>query len=475
MQISKKFFRIWIGPAEMPEEHVYYGKTWEKFHPDWEMKLFTDKNMPVEKFINKELYEKETLVTKVDIAKFELLRLDGGIFVDSDFECYKNIEPLLEDVDIFSCGEREGIIGNAILGSIPNHPTLTKVLKAMPESIKKNKDYGPNIRTGPTFLTRLLDYQKDLTVLRTGYFFPTPAGMPSERGLAHKYPNAFGNHHWSALWVRKEEKVSGYIPKDYLEIEKKNREKNISFIIPYKPDNGPRDKIFNFVYNKYKKDFPNSEFILGEDTSGEEHFCKSHAVNDGVAKSKGEIIIITDGDLIVDKKVIEKGIAGLRTSPFILPFGYCANLTAKISEEIVNGQKFTEPQMRQNNYVVRNIRVGESQWGDKLAGLIQIITKDLFYQIGGMDERFKGWGYEDTVFCWRIMKEIGDYDILPNDWIYHLHHEQNNPFNESNYELAQKIKKEWKIDELIESFHRKPIPKPQPVIRKPKRPRRRRR
>jgi len=171
MQISKKFFRIWIGPAEMPEEHVYYGKTWEKFHPDWEMKLFTDKNMPVEKFINKELYEKETLVTKVDIAKFELLRLDGGIFVDSDFECYKNIEPLLEDVDIFSCGEREGIIGNAILGSIPNHPTLTKVLKAMPESIKKNKDYGPNIRTGPTFLTRLLDYQKDLTVLRTGYFF----------------------------------------------------------------------------------------------------------------------------------------------------------------------------------------------------------------------------------------------------------------------------------------------------------------
>jgi mannosyltransferase OCH1-like enzyme len=478
MIIPKKAHQIWLGGDPIPEEFKYYTSTFKKLHPNWEYILWTEKNIPVESFVNKELYKKiKEVVVKTDIARFELLRLYGGIYADQDMEFYKNIEPLLKDVDIFSCGEREGIIGNAILGSVPNHPTLTKVLKTVPKSVEENKPYGGNIKTGPVFLTRLLDYKKDLTVLRTGYFFPTPAGMPSERGLAHKYPNAFGNHHWAASWVGldKEEKVTGYIPKDYLEIEKKNREKNISFIIPYKPDNGPRDKIFNFVYNKYKKDFPNSEFIFGEDTSGEEHFCKSHAVNDGVAKSKGEIIIITDGDLIVDKKVIEKGIAGLRTSPFILPFGYCANLTAKISEEIVNGQKFMEPQMRQNNYVVRNIRVGESQWGDKLAGLIQIITKDLFYQIGGMDERFKGWGYEDTVFCWRIMKEIGDYDILPNDWIYHLHHEQNNPFNEANYELAQKIKKEWKIDELIESFHRKPIPKPQPVIRKPKRPRRRRR
>ena len=34
---------------------------------------------------------------KQDIARLELLYLEGGVYIDTDFECYKNIEPIIVD------------------------------------------------------------------------------------------------------------------------------------------------------------------------------------------------------------------------------------------------------------------------------------------------------------------------------------------------------------------------------------------
>jgi mannosyltransferase OCH1-like enzyme len=215
MIIPRIFHRIWLGPNPMPEEFVYYGETFKDLHPNWEIKLWTDNNLPVEEFINKSIFQSnDGFVLKVDIARFELLRLYGGVYADCDFEFFKNIELLINDLDIFSAGERPKVIGNAIFGSIPGHPLLNKILKAMPQSIEENIDYGPNIKTGPVFLTRLLK-DDDLTVFGPELFFPTACGYKSEPGLADKYPDAYANHHWAASWVGVEEKVSGHIPEDF--------------------------------------------------------------------------------------------------------------------------------------------------------------------------------------------------------------------------------------------------------------------
>ena len=95
MKIPKTFHRIWIGNNPMPEEYEYYGQTFMDLHPDWEYKLWTDDNLPVEKFQNRELYESDDgVVFKANIARIEILFLHGGIYADTDFEFYKNIELL---------------------------------------------------------------------------------------------------------------------------------------------------------------------------------------------------------------------------------------------------------------------------------------------------------------------------------------------------------------------------------------------
>ena len=202
IKIPKIFHRIWIGGNPMPQEFEDYGRTWEDLHPDWEMKTWTDENMP--ELINQEIYDVSEIVLKSDLARFEMLYKFGGVYIDTDFECYKNIEPLINDLEVFSAGEREGVIGNAIMGSTPKNPLFKRLINEAPRSILANADYGPNIKTGPVFMTRTLSLD-EIKVFSPLYFYPTKPGESSPPNAGDKYPEAYANHHWAASWVGKED------------------------------------------------------------------------------------------------------------------------------------------------------------------------------------------------------------------------------------------------------------------------------
>jgi predicted glycosyltransferase involved in capsule biosynthesis len=216
----------------------------------------------------------------------------------------------------------------------------------------------------------------------------------------------------------------------------------LSIIIPYResfyPDKGYRQKAFEYVENQFQNYYPDAEIIIGKQTNGEKEFCRSNAINNGVAKSTGDVLLISDADIIIKKTTLDKAF-NLDTS-FVIPFGICYNLNRQISDNIINGKTFSDREILRNLNGIRDIRPGQSTFGDKLAGGIQIITRKLFNKVNGMDERFKGWGYEDTHFCWKLMAQIGDYPILENEKIFHLWHPRDNQLNNANYYLAQKEK-----------------------------------
>lgn len=201
MKIPKIFHRIWIGNNPMLEEYEYYGQTFMDLHPNWEYKLWTDDNLPVEKFQNSELYESDDgVVFKANIARIELLYLFGGLYADTDFEFYKNIEPLLKGYDHFFTGEKQGIIGNGIIGSVAGHPILKKLLDGMPESNEENKEYPPTIRTGVVYQTRTLNIDK-INYLEPKIFFPTSPGTSYPANRASDFPESSAHHHWGQSWV----------------------------------------------------------------------------------------------------------------------------------------------------------------------------------------------------------------------------------------------------------------------------------
>ncbi len=200
--IPRVLHQIWLG-GPMPEKEQRFAESWTRHHPGWERRLWHDGNLPPLR--NQELFDRApSWAQKADILRFELLHEYGGIYVDGDFECLRNLEPLLDGVRAF-CGREDPVrVSNALIGCVPGHPFLAAVVAALPDSVAWLPNRGPNEQTGPDLLTRVLLEQEALgresaTVFGPEIFYPYHW---SEMERADEdFPEAYAAHRWSGrLW-----------------------------------------------------------------------------------------------------------------------------------------------------------------------------------------------------------------------------------------------------------------------------------
>lgn len=71
----------------------------------------------------------------VDYLRVYYLNKNGGIYLDSDVEVFKNFDELLEN-RMFVGKERNGYLCNGIIGSEPNHPFLKYYLNTVERNFK---------------------------------------------------------------------------------------------------------------------------------------------------------------------------------------------------------------------------------------------------------------------------------------------------------------------------------------------------
>ena len=56
MRIPRIFHQIWVGPDPFPEEFAGYQETWIRHHPEWELRFWTEENLPTD-LERREVYE----------------------------------------------------------------------------------------------------------------------------------------------------------------------------------------------------------------------------------------------------------------------------------------------------------------------------------------------------------------------------------------------------------------------------------
>jgi FkbM family methyltransferase len=195
----------------MPQEFVEFGESWRRHHPDWQLILWTEANLP--RLRNQAHFDAATsLAQKADIARYELLFEHGGVYLDCDFECLRPIDPLLEGVTCFSATEDERWISIGIMGATPKHPLFEAVVAEIPASLAQGHA-KINEQTGPLLLTRVVTRRKmtsgrdEMHVFAPKLFYPYSYG---ERRLRRheKFPEAFAVHHWAGSWVVADEAAS---------------------------------------------------------------------------------------------------------------------------------------------------------------------------------------------------------------------------------------------------------------------------
>lgn len=146
-------------------------------------------------------------------------------------------------------------------------------------------------------------------------------------------------------------------------------------------------------------------------------FNKSWAVNVGVVQAAGaaEVICILDGDVLADREFIERNAVRFQRP------GTAGHLTYR--------NMFCMSEVATSNAIRQRLVGGAGQPDtDTLRGFVMRrppgccvwARTGTFHLIGGMDERYEGWGGEDNDFAYRmdVNSPFDSYD----DWLLHMAH-----------------------------------------------------
>lgn len=238
-RIPKIFHQIWIGPKPFPEKYRKWQKTWSTV-AGWQYKLWTNEDVANYPLINRDLFEKAANIgEKADILRMEILCKEGGVYIDTDFECLQPqaFDLLNESYDFYSgitpLDGKVLLIANGLIASVPGHPILRSYLENL-KNAKTQKGCVGIVMKGPGFLTKMVlnNANKGFNdiLLPPTFFYPLAIYPPKAKGvfskkqgdLAHlmtseegmeeikrivSKPESVAIHWWEGAWVLEDGKV----------------------------------------------------------------------------------------------------------------------------------------------------------------------------------------------------------------------------------------------------------------------------
>jgi mannosyltransferase OCH1-like enzyme len=163
------------------------------------MKLWTEENLPP--LSNGDLLQKcSCLGQRSDIVRYEILLREGGVYLDTDMECLRNIEPLIRGGKFFAL-RRDPRIENrethstAMFASTPSHPIMADMVRVVRQKLRPESWTS----IGPPLLSAILASRpKEFINLPDWISFDLNDGRRSLVTLPPK--RAYVTNHHSSKW-----------------------------------------------------------------------------------------------------------------------------------------------------------------------------------------------------------------------------------------------------------------------------------
>lgn len=179
------------------EVESFWART-EELHPDWTLMTHRDPLVPEQWPLTSSYWHRAANGAQLaDMVRLEALIRFGGIYVDSDVEVLRSLEPLTR-LSAFAAWEDERCVPNAVLGATRDHPAIRACLDEMLSRIP-----GDTWRAGPGVTTDVLVGRDDVLLLPPGSFYPYHYRDKHRRSEDFRttQPWAFAVHHWAGSWL----------------------------------------------------------------------------------------------------------------------------------------------------------------------------------------------------------------------------------------------------------------------------------
>lgn len=183
-------------------------------------------------------------------------------------------------------------------------------------------------------------------------------------------------------------------------------------LVPRRAGDPHRDRLWAWVRSHLERDLPDFPIVEGHDDVGA--FCRSAALNRAARSAPPWTeAIVLDADTYVRPEQLRRAVAVARSSGRLTyAFDELHALTAAGTEQVLGGyrrsweplKKWTRP-------------------GRLCASSAFVVPRELWDRVGGFDELFEGWGWEDVAFR-RMATALGGHELEVPGPAWHLWHER---------------------------------------------------
>lgn len=154
-------------------------------------------------------------------------------------------------------------------------------------------------------------------------------------------------------------------------------------IIPFCSDDPHRLAAFLIVLAFYKTEFPEWEIIAGGDDT--KPFSRAASINMAAEQTAADIIVINDADSLCESQRIAESVESALTRPGLVRAYTSYRRLSREASEVLTPATYLDAWQGPFDWEMENAHAH---------GCIAV-QRECFNQVGGYDEKFRGWGYED--------------------------------------------------------------------------------
>lgn len=203
----------------------------------------------------------------------------------------------------------------------------------------------------------------------------------------------------------------------------KQTDKNFEVIVVDSSSNDGTDQMVNSTIHLS----PFTLHYISQENNG-----KTAARNRGIKEAKGEIILLTDADMIADPQLVEEHLKAHQKYANACFEGTTYNFKSKtLNPKQIQNSNFLTP------YIKQKLHPGQKlKWAYFLSGNLSI-KKETLVKAGMFDEDFKSYGWEDIELGYRLHKMGVPLYYLPSAKNYHYHFVTNDDMVKRKYNMGK--------------------------------------
>ena len=206
--IPKIIHYCWFGRGHMPKLAVKCIESWKKYLPEYTIKEWNEDNFDLDMYpYVREAYDNRKFAFVTDVVRLHALYTEGGIYMDTDVEVLKSLDPFLHHV-AFSGFEDDIHIPTGIMASEKNGKWAKENLAYYDNRHFIKEDGSMDLTTNVITLTNYMlplglkqnntyqDFPNLITFYPKDYFCP----KSYENGKIYLTKRSVTIHHFAGSW-----------------------------------------------------------------------------------------------------------------------------------------------------------------------------------------------------------------------------------------------------------------------------------